>query len=66
MDINSTEHKSNVSFGSNFITRKYIQAKKNQAFGQQLADFSAVVIPIGITFDEELIDAPVIKLNRNI
>lgn len=64
--IGSPDHKSSVSFGSNFLIRRYVDGKKNQGFGQQMADISATVIPINITFDDEMIDSPSIKINRNI
>ncbi|EKN70064.1 hypothetical protein BABA_06796 [Neobacillus bataviensis LMG 21833] len=61
LKINSCEHKSTVSIGSNLQSRKNVHAKKNQGFGQQIADFSALVSPIGITFDDDQIDSLSIK-----
>ncbi|WP_066062850.1 hypothetical protein [Neobacillus soli] len=61
LKINSCEHKSAIFLGSNFVKGKNVRAKKNQGFGQQLADFSTITFPIGITFDDDEIDSPTIK-----
>lgn len=63
LKINSCEHKSTVSIGANLQKEKNVSAKKNQGFGQQLADFSSLITPIGITFDEDKIDSLSIKNN---
>jgi hypothetical protein len=41
----------------------HVSAKKNQAFGQQLADCTTTIIPIGITLDDnEILDDTSTKL----
>ncbi|WHY88751.1 hypothetical protein QNH39_13330 [Neobacillus novalis] len=59
--INSAEHKSAVSIGENFLKGNNTFAKKNQGFGQQLGDLTLDFRPIHITFDDEIIDNPVVK-----
>lgn len=59
--INSPDHGSAVSFGANFSVGMRVSGKKNQGFGQQMADFTRVVIPIDITLDDDFIDSPSIK-----
>ncbi|MFJ5716855.1 hypothetical protein [Neobacillus sp. NPDC093127] len=61
--INSAEHKSAVSIGENFLKGNNTFAKKNQGFGQQIGDLTLDFCPIHITFDDEIIDKPVIKNN---
>ncbi|MCQ6280393.1 hypothetical protein [Bacillus sp. EB600] len=62
--INSPDHLSSVSFGQNFIIGENVAGKKNQGFGQQMADFTMVAVPIQITLDNDLIDIPSIKINK--
>lgn len=57
--VNSPDHGSGVNFGTNFLTGIHVTGKKNQGFGQQMADLSFVTVPIGITFDEDVIDHPI-------
>lgn len=58
--INSAEHKSAISCGENFLQRNNVFPKKNQGFGQQLGDLTFDFCPIHITFDDEIIDKPVV------
>ncbi|NRD79523.1 hypothetical protein HPT25_19365 [Bacillus sp. BRMEA1] len=64
--IGSPDHKSNLSFGSNFHIKRNVSGKKNQGFGQQMADFCTTIIPITTVYDDEIIDSPSIKINRKI
>lgn len=61
MDINSAEHNSAISFGENLLQRNKVFAKKNQGFGQHLGDITFDFCPIHITFDDDIIDKPVVK-----
>ncbi|MDR4947419.1 hypothetical protein [Neobacillus cucumis] len=60
---NSPDHSSVISLGPNFLTGMNVYGKKNQGFGQQMADDTVTVIPIYIIFDEDGIDSPNSKLN---
>lgn len=62
--INSPDHLSAVSFGQNFIVGENVAAKKNQGYGQQMADLTIVAIPILITIDNDQIDIPSIKISN--
>jgi hypothetical protein len=55
--VNSPDHGSAVSFGSNFLVGIRVAGKKNQGFGQQMADFTGAVLPISIIFDDDNIDS---------
>jgi len=61
LKINSPDHASSVSIGSNMRVGVNVSGKKNQGFGQQMADFSASAIPIQFILDNDLIDSPSIK-----
>jgi hypothetical protein len=63
LKINSPDHASSVSIGSNMRVGMNVSGKKNQGFGQQMADFSVSAIPIQFTLDNDLIDAPSMKTN---
>lgn len=64
--IGSPDHKSAINFGANFLTNMNVAGKKNQAYGQQIADDLFTMIPIGAVFDDDIIDLPSIKIKRNI
>ncbi|GHH99156.1 hypothetical protein [Neobacillus kokaensis] len=63
--INSPDHKSAINFGANFLTNMNVAGKKSQGFGQQSADDVLTIIPISITFDDDIIDIPSIKIKGN-
>ncbi|GIN41701.1 hypothetical protein BLX88_05940 [Bacillus obstructivus] len=54
--INSSDHGSSISFGSTVMIGKRVYAKKNQAFGQNLADSIIQLTPVSITIDDDLED----------
>jgi hypothetical protein len=62
--INSPDHLSSVSLGQNFIVGENVAAKKNQGYGQQMADLTIVAVPILITIDNDQIDTTSIKINN--
>jgi hypothetical protein len=62
--INSPDHLSSVSLGQNFIVSENVVGKKNQAFGQQMADLTIVAVPILITIDNDEIDTSSIKISK--
>jgi hypothetical protein len=62
--INSPDHLSSVSFGQNFIINANVAGKKNQAYGQQMADTTIVAAPILITIDNDEIDTSSIKIRN--
>ncbi|WHY75162.1 hypothetical protein QNH20_13475 [Neobacillus sp. WH10] len=64
MKINSASHKCAVSVGPTFLKNINVAGKKNQGFGQQMADFSIAAVPINIVFDDEIIDIPSMKRNH--
>jgi hypothetical protein len=64
LKINNPDHLSAVSLGPNFIVNENVTGKKNQGFGQQLADLTIMAVPIQVTLDNEIIDSPSIKINK--
>jgi hypothetical protein len=64
LKINSADHTSPVSLGSNFIVGNHVGGRKNQGFGQQCADFSITAIPIHVVLDDDLVDSPSFKNNK--
>ncbi|MGE8205125.1 hypothetical protein ACQKP0_11215 [Heyndrickxia sp. NPDC080065] len=62
-DINSAEHIGSISFGSTVKVGRNVFAKKNQPFGQQLGDTTVLVAPVGVTYDDEILDHSIIKTN---
>ncbi len=65
LKIGSPDHKSAIHFGANFLTNINVAGKKNQGSGQQNADDLLTINPISMTFDDDLIDFPSIKIKRN-
>ncbi|MDR7000310.1 hypothetical protein [Neobacillus niacini] len=64
LKIGSPDHASLVSFGENYIVGVNVTGKKNQGYGQQMADLTTFMIPIHATYDDEPIDSPRVKNNR--
>jgi hypothetical protein len=62
--INSPDHLSSLSLGQNFFVGENVVGKKNQAYGQQMADLTIVAVPILITIDNDEIDTPSIKISK--
>lgn len=62
--INSPDHLSSLSLGQNFFVSENVVGKKNQAYGQQMADLTIIAVPILITIDNDEIDIPSIKINN--
>lgn len=62
--INSPDHIGSVSLGQNFMVNKNVKAKKNQAYGQQMADLTLIAVPILITLDDDNIDQSSIKISN--
>lgn len=63
--INSGDHNGVVSFGANCLIGNKVVGKKNQGFGQQMADCTITMIPIAATLDDEIIDTPSISITGN-
>jgi hypothetical protein len=63
LKINSPDHASSISLGSNMKVGIHVTGKKNQGFGQQMADFSVSAIPIQMVLDTDMFDSPSIKNN---
>ncbi|MDQ0200125.1 hypothetical protein [Neobacillus ginsengisoli] len=59
--VNSPDHGSAVSFGFNCLVGIRVSGKKNQGYGQQMADCTKVAVPISIILDDEFLDSPSIK-----
>jgi hypothetical protein len=66
MKINSPDHNNHVSVGPSILKGINVTGKKNQGFGQQLADLTVTAVPILIVVDDEMIDAAAIKVNHPI
>jgi hypothetical protein len=63
LKINCPDQMSSVFVGSTMKVGVHVTAKKNQAFGQQLADCTTTIIPIGITLDDnEMFDSTSAKV----
>ncbi|WP_042373937.1 hypothetical protein [Neobacillus jeddahensis] len=66
LKINSADHQDTVSIGPAILIGNHVNGKKNQGFGQQLADFSKIVVPIQFVLDNEIIDMPTMKRNGGV
>jgi len=64
LKINSADHTSPISLGSNFLIGNNVAGKKNQGFGQQSADLSITAIPIHMILDDDCIDSPSVKNDK--
>lgn len=56
MKLNNVDHLSVVSFGTTINQNRNVNAKKNQGFGQQLADDTLRAFTISSTTDNEAQD----------
>jgi hypothetical protein len=63
LKINSPDHISAVSVGSNMKIGINVSGKKNQGFGQQMADCSVTAVPINLVLDHDFLDSPSMKNN---
>lgn len=61
LKMNNPDHSGTVTFGSAKVVNKNISGKKNQGFGQQLADFSIALIPIHMVSDDDRIETYSVK-----
>lgn len=61
MDINNADHMSAISFGGAFVVNRNVFAKKNQVFGQQIADRVLRSSSVNMTLDEEVLDKTAIS-----
>ena len=59
--VNTPDNRSTINFGSTMQVNIHVAGKKNQAYGQQFADISSTLIPLGIVLDDDWIDFPSIK-----
>ncbi|MDQ6598364.1 hypothetical protein E2K98_15315 [Bacillus salipaludis] len=64
LKMGSPDHASLVSIGENYIVGVNVTGKKNQGYGQQIADLTKILIPIHTTYDDEPVDSPRVKINR--
>ncbi|MED1205745.1 hypothetical protein [Heyndrickxia acidicola] len=56
LKLNSADHSSAISIGTTIQIGRNVTARKNQAFGQQLADNTIQVNPYAKTIDNDLSD----------
>lgn len=56
MKLNNVDHLSVVSFGTTIKQNRNVNAKKNQGFGQQLADDTLRAFTVSSTIDNEAQD----------
>jgi len=56
LKIHSPDHFSSVSLGRNIMIHENVFAKKNQGFGQQMADLTVTAIPILSVNDADFTD----------
>lgn len=61
LKLGSPDHRSAVSIGTNLMVGINTAGKKNQGFGQQIADESVTFCPVQIVFEDEVIDMPSLK-----
>jgi len=57
LEVNDTDHLSNISFGANIKVGRNVSAKKNQGFGQQHADGSPRYFTVQMVLDEDSLDS---------
>lgn len=57
MKLNNVDHLGSVSFGSNVKKNRNVSAKKNQGFGQQLADGTIRVFTNANVVDDDIEDS---------
>lgn len=61
--LNNIDHCSSISFSSTIIQNRNVSAKKNQGFGQQLADGCFRINTTSATFDHDVEDFLIQKSN---
>ena len=61
LKVTSVDHLGSISFGSTEKIGRNVAAKKNQGFGQQLADFTFRAVNIHYSLDDDIIDQISIK-----
>ncbi|WEG13522.1 hypothetical protein PU629_03910 [Pullulanibacillus sp. KACC 23026] len=64
LKVNNVDHLSAVSFGSTVKIGKSVQAKKNQGYGQQLADHVYRAYSVHYCLDDEHSDNLTIKTGK--
>lgn len=64
MKLNNVDHLSSVSFSSTIKKNRNVNAKKNQGFGQQMADRTVRIFSISSTNDNEIEDSFAQKVKR--
>jgi hypothetical protein len=64
LKFNNADHSSAISLGSTVQIGRNVKAKKNQAFGQQIADNTIQVAPFSKTLDNDLSDVFSIKKTK--
>lgn len=64
LKVNNTDHGSAISFGTTKKIGRNVSAKKNQGFGQQMADYTFRAVNIYYVLDDDRFDQATIKINR--
>jgi hypothetical protein len=62
--LNNIDHGSSISFSSNLKQNRNVSAKKNQGFGQQLADGCLRIYTNSATLDQDVADSNSQKATR--
>jgi hypothetical protein len=61
--LNNIDHLSSISFSSTIKKNRNVSAKKNQGFGQQIADNTLRVYSQGSVIDNDIVDSYTEKSN---
>jgi hypothetical protein len=64
MKVNNVDHLSSISFSSTIKGNRNVCAKKNQGFGQQMADGCLRIFTVTSTMDSDILDSGSQKMNK--
>jgi hypothetical protein len=64
LKVNNTDHASAISFGTTKKIGRNVSAKKNQGFGQQMADYTFRAGNTYYVLDDDILDQAAIKINK--
>lgn len=63
--LNNNDHSGSISFGSTIKKNRNVAAKKNQGFGQQMADKTLRIFPKTSVIDNDMEDSYTEKSNHS-
>lgn len=66
LKISQLEVNSAVTIGGAHLLSRRVKNKRNQGFGQQMADCSLISIPISFVIDDDIIDKSIFIANQSV